>query len=68
MEQIRGRARELGVWVVLGPVHRLGGGHKPHNSVYVIDRNGEIVDCTTPALLGDPRPARDLAHYPRATT
>src|SRR5690242_16179663 len=25
-------ARSAGIWVVLGSAHRLGGGHKPHNS------------------------------------
>ena len=29
---------------VLGSTHRLSQGHKPHNSLYIIDNTGEIVD------------------------
>ncbi len=37
-------ARELGIWVILGSVHRLSGKHKPHNSLYIINDRGEIQD------------------------
>ena len=37
-------ARKLKVWVVLGSVHRLTEGHKPHNSLYVINDQGEVID------------------------
>jgi predicted amidohydrolase len=37
-------AGELGIWVILGSVHRLTGKHKPHNSLYIIDATGEIHD------------------------
>lgn len=59
MERILALARELRVWVVVGATHRLSGDHKPHNSLYVIDAAGRIVDrydkrfCT----------AGDLRHY-----
>ncbi len=58
-EAILASARELGVWVVLGSTHRLGGDHRPHNSLYVINPEGRIIDrydkrfCTT----------GDLEHY-----
>ena len=58
-ESLLGVAKELGVWVVLGSTHRLGDGHKPHNSLYLIDSNGRPVDrydkrfCTK----------SDLEHY-----
>lgn len=51
--KIQQAARNLGVWVILGATHQLTGDHKPHNSLYVIDANGAIVDrydkrfCTT---------------------
>ncbi len=52
-EQILTLAKELQVWVVLGTSHQLSDGNKPHNSLYVINPEGEIVDrydkrfCTT---------------------
>ena len=58
-------ARELGVWVILGSSHRLTGGHKPHNCLYVIDDRGRIVDrydkrfCTGDATAS----TDDLKHY-----
>ncbi len=54
------------VWVLLGSAHRLSPGNKPHNCVYVISDEGQIVDrydkrfCTGAA---ESDPARDLAHY-----
>lgn len=59
LEKILGEARRLRVWVVLGATHQLTGDHKPHNSLYVINPAGAIVDrydkrfCTT----------GDLRHY-----
>lgn len=37
-------ARQLKIWVILGSIHRLSEGVKPHNSLYVINSEGEIVD------------------------
>lgn len=59
LERILTAARELRVWVILGATHRLSDGHRPHNSLYVIDPAGAIIDrydkrfCT----------AGDLKHY-----
>ncbi|MCR9295986.1 MAG: carbon-nitrogen hydrolase family protein [bacterium] len=59
MEAILGLARELQLWLVLGATHQLSGDNKPHNSLYVINARGEIVDrydkrfCTS----------GDLRHY-----
>lgn len=58
-------AGELALWTVLGSAHRLSDGHKPHNSVHIIDAAGALVDrydkrfCAGDAagLTGD------LAHY-----
>ncbi|MCX8036811.1 MAG: carbon-nitrogen hydrolase family protein [Candidatus Sumerlaeia bacterium] len=44
LETILALARELQQWVILGAAHRLGGNHKPHNSLYVINPEGKIVD------------------------
>jgi len=46
-------AKELKMWVILGSSHQLSGNNKPHNSLYVIDPRGKIIDrydkrfCTT---------------------
>jgi predicted amidohydrolase len=36
-------ARQLGLWVVVGCNHRLTPPHRPHNSLYVISAEGELV-------------------------
>ncbi len=58
-------ARESRIWVVLGSAHRLTPPHKPHNSLYVIDDRGRIVDRYDKMFCaGDPSEASgDLAHY-----
>src|SRR5262245_36621012 len=65
-EDICRAASKHRVWVLVGSAHRLSGQHKPHNCVYVVSDEGQIVDrydkrfCTG-AL--DPEPEQDLAHY-----
>jgi predicted amidohydrolase len=52
-------AKELHLWVLLGSSHQLSDGHKPHNSLYVINPEGQVQDrydkrfCT----------GSDLKHY-----
>jgi predicted amidohydrolase len=64
---IQEAAKTRKLWVLLGSTHRLSEGHKPHNSVYVIDAHGKIVErydkrfCT--GLNARRRPTMDLAHY-----
>jgi predicted amidohydrolase len=43
-EKIMALAAKLGLWVVLGSTHRLAEPNKPHNSLYVINPKGKIVD------------------------
>lgn len=43
LNQTAALARELRLWVVLGSVHRLTPPHRPHNSLYVISEQGEVV-------------------------
>jgi len=38
------RAAQLKLWVVLGSIHELTSPHKPHNSLYLINSAGAIVD------------------------
>ncbi len=58
-EDIMALAARLKLWVVLGNTHRLTEPNKPHNSLYLINPKGKIVDrydkrfCTP----------RDLHHY-----
>ena len=43
-EQVLQSAKKLNIWVVLGSSHPLSGTNKPHNSLYVINNNGQIID------------------------
>jgi predicted amidohydrolase len=58
-------ARELRLWVILGSAHRLTPPHKPHNSCYVIDAEGLIVDRYDKRFCAGPPDATagDLLHY-----
>lgn len=64
-ERLLDLARELHVWLVVGSAHRLSGQHKPHNSVYVIDDSGQIIDRYDKRFCsgGDDGRSGDLAHY-----
>ncbi len=65
-ETIQGLAKQHKLWVLLGSTHPLSAGAKPHNSVYIINPQGEIVNrydkrfCTGSA---GKRPTLDLVHY-----
>ena len=43
LRAIAALAGELGIWTVLGSVHQLTPPHRPHNSLYVISGNGNLV-------------------------
>ena len=64
-ERVRDCARELKLWVVLGSSHRLTGKHKPHNSLYIIDHGGRIVDRFDKLFCTGERDEQsgDLKHY-----
>jgi predicted amidohydrolase len=71
-DQLEARAREIAalagelrLWVLLGSSHRLGGRHKPHNSVYVIDDRGRLVDRYDKRFCAGDRAGRteELLHY-----
>ena len=42
--EIMALAKEVGIWVILGSVHELTTPNKPHNSLYIINNKGKIVD------------------------
>jgi predicted amidohydrolase len=58
-------AGRLRLWVLLGSSHRLAGRHKPHNSVYVIDDRGRLVDRYDKRFCAGDRTGKtgELAHY-----
>ena len=56
-------ARQARLWVILGSTHRLTGRHKPHDSVYVINAQGRIVDRYDKMFCS----GTDLAHYSPGT-
>lgn len=65
MREVMAAAKQYRVWVVIGCNHRLTGKHRPHNSLYVIDSHGELVNrydkmfCTGE----DHRKGGDLHYY-----
>ena len=62
---VLGLARNNRIWVILGSAHRLTAPHKPHNSLYIIDDRGRIVDRYDKMFCAGDRPEQtgDLAHY-----
>ena len=52
-------ANQLNIWVVLGSIHRLSEGVKPHNCMYIINPDGEIVDRYDKRFLT----GGDLKHF-----
>jgi deaminated glutathione amidase len=63
--QVMALAGRLRLWVVLGSSHRLSGRHRPHNSLYVIDDRGRLVDRYDKMFCTGHRRASggDLDHY-----
>ncbi|SHF64718.1 carbon-nitrogen hydrolase family protein [Streptoalloteichus hindustanus] len=43
-EAIAELAGELGIWTVFGSPHQLSGARRPHNSLYVVSDQGQLVD------------------------
>lgn len=64
-KKIMERAKELQLWVILGSTHPLNEGHKPHNSLYIIDDQGKLADRYDKMFCaGDiSEETGDLAHY-----
>jgi deaminated glutathione amidase len=58
-------ARSLRIWMVLGSAHRLSGAHKPHNSLYIINAEGQVVDRYDKRFCAGSSDelSGDLAHY-----
>lgn len=43
-DSVMATAKKLKIWVILGSLHQLSGSNKPHNSLYVINPDGLLVD------------------------
>lgn len=58
-------AKSKNIWVILGSSHKLSKGNKPHNSLYIINNKGEIVDRYDKLFCaGDnTNESGDLKHY-----
>ncbi len=65
LRAVRKRAAALGIWAIVGSAHRLTPPNKPHNSLYVIASDGQIVDRYDKRFCAGPADAAagDLAHY-----
>ena len=65
VQRVLDLARESRIWVLLGSAHRLTAPHKPHNSLYVINDRGEIVDRYDKMFCAGDRSgdSGELAHY-----
>ena len=66
--RIMALARKLGLWIVLGSTHRLSGSNRPHNSLYLINSAGKIVDrydkrFCTPGDLEHYTPGDRFVHF-----
>jgi deaminated glutathione amidase len=64
-QRVLDEAGAVGIWVLLGSTHKLSGRTKPHNSVYVIDDRGRVVDRYDKRFCAGPvsEDSGDLAHY-----
>ncbi len=58
-------ARQVRLWVILGSTHRLSGQNKPHNSLYIINDDGQLVDRYDKMFCAGDESGEsgDLAHY-----
>lgn len=64
-ENIIRLAKKLNLWVLLGSSHPLTNNNKPHNCVYIINNEGEIVDRYDKLFCAgdDTSLTGDLRHY-----
>jgi predicted amidohydrolase len=64
-QRVQDLTRRLGLWVVVGSAHPLTGRRKPHNSLYIIDDHGRVVDRYDKMFCSGDRSEKtgDLAHY-----
>jgi predicted amidohydrolase len=63
--QVLELANKLQIWVILGSTHRLTGKNKPHNSVYIVNDQGKLIDRYDKMFCAGDRLGKtgELAHY-----
>jgi predicted amidohydrolase len=63
--QILKLAGKLEIWTILGSSHPLSNGHKPHNSLYIINDAGKLVDRYDKRFCAGNKSENtgDLKHY-----
>ena len=64
--QLINLAGKLALWTIVGSTHRLKEPHKPHNSLYIINNKGELIDRYDKRFCAGNTIERtkDLLHYP----
>lgn len=64
-QQVLELAKELQIWVILGSAHRLTGRNKPHNSLYIVNDRGKLIDRYDKMFCTGDRLGKtgELAHY-----
>lgn len=64
-EEIIHQAKALKLWVILDSSHPLYGDTKPHNSLYIIDNTGQIIDRYDKLFCAEnpDETIEDLVHY-----
>jgi predicted amidohydrolase len=53
LTEIAKLARELKLWTIVGAVHKLSSPHRPHNSLYIISDQGQLVDRYDERMLSN---------------
>jgi predicted amidohydrolase len=58
-------ARRENIWIILGSTHKLNEPNNPHNSLYIIDNNGKIIDRYDKLFCAgdDTYKSNDLAYF-----
>ena len=69
IEKIKSLCKQLKICTVFGSAHQLSNGNKPHNSLYIISNNGEIVNrydkrrCSNNELNNWYTPGFEFCHF-----
>ena len=62
-EEVMAAAKKFKIWAIVGGNHRLNGKHKPHNSLYIINSRGQLVNRYDKLFCTGTENSGDLKHY-----